>query len=93
MQVKVKMEKNTKTGGVCATFNMNEKWYYADLSRTFDHGNECMIFPCENEKGEGVDWLELYCQRGIPITSEALTACITQFVASETNEPFQLVLE
>ena len=91
--LKVKVERNTKTGGLCSTFEINGSWFYADLSRTFDHGNECMVFACENEKGEGVDWSELYCQRGIPITSESLVSCITQFASQYYDGPFQVVVE
>lgn len=46
----LKIEPNGRTGGRCATFKHNGKWYYADVCQPFDFmavGRdtlECMIF-------------------------------------------------
>lgn len=71
---------NTYTGGIYCFFEHNGEEFCADLSDvpfSIDYVNECMIFPAID--GKVVRYEDLYCKRNIPITDEALIACIEEF--------------
>lgn len=71
---------NPRTLGLYAFFKHKGSEYYADLCDvpwSIDYVNECMIFHAKD--GQVTDWSELYCKRNIPITEEALAACIDEF--------------
>ena len=77
-----KVEVNKKTGGVCCDFEHEGKKYWADLSYVPFDGNECMIFA--REEDGSINWGDLFCRRGIPVTEEALIQCIEDFKAGES---------
>ena len=79
-----KIETNQKTGGFCCDFNYAGQSYWADLSYVPFCGNECMIFAREAD-GE-INWGDLYCNRDIPISIEALINCIIEFVSEDAGE-------
>lgn len=60
-------ELNTKRRQVSyRTFISNgQKHYVVDTCRTLDHGNESMVFACD-EDGVIIDWLDLDCDCFIP---------------------------
>lgn len=57
-------------------FGYNGKHYYADLTMIPFCRSECMIFEV---KDGNIDWSELYCKRGIPVTEKELIKCIKEF--------------
>lgn len=59
-------------------FCINDKYYYADIVKTYDCGNECMIFKC-TKNGVVRKWDDLYCKRGLDVTEKNLLACIDEF--------------
>ena len=71
---------NPRTSGLYAFFKHKGSEYYADLCDvpySIDYVSECMIFHAKD--GQVTNWSELYCKRNIPITEEALAACIDEF--------------
>lgn len=72
------IERGFKGGWFCF-FEHNGSEYYADLSMTFDAGEECMIF---HAKGRQVtNWGDLYCNRTMEYSPDGLKACIEEFIA------------
>lgn len=84
MEIKnLTFEPNKKNGGISATFELGEVRYFADLCVLPYYGSECMIFRVENGK---VNWHDLYCKRGIPVTEAQLRKCIDDFAENGSNE-------
>lgn len=80
---KIKIERNTGNGGFCAFFDLAGQQYWADLTNIEYVGTECMIFPSKD--GEVTSWSYEYCNRGIPLTEQALRDCILEFVEERLN--------
>ena len=80
----IKIERNEGNGGLCAFFEMDGKQYWADLANVMHVGTECMIFPAKD--GEVTSWHEEYCNRGMPITEQALLDCIQEFAEERLND-------
>lgn len=73
----LEIRKNAQGNGYCCDFFYNGKKYYADLCYLpCGLGTECMIFAYK--KGE-INWTDLYCKRGIPVTVFQLKRCIEEF--------------
>lgn len=81
---KIKIERNESNGGLCAFFEMDGEQYWADLANVMYVGTECMIFPAKD--GEVTSWHEEYCNRGMPITEQALRDCILEFAEERLND-------
>lgn len=66
---------------ISALFKKDGELYYADLADLQLYGNECMIFPA-NENGEVTDWSEVYCNRPMSnVDEDNLLFCINEFCA------------
>ena len=78
--MELNIERNPRIGGLYCFFEYDGHEFYADLCIPLigGCGSECMIF-CSKDK-QVTDWHELYCRRGIPITKEALTECVKEFI-------------
>lgn len=72
------IEQNKYNGGFCTFFQHEGNFYYADLACTSDKGNECMIFP-ENEDKKITNWQEVYVNHNVNITKEDLERCVKEF--------------
>lgn len=81
-----KIETNQKTGGFCCDFTYNGQDYWADLSYVPFCGNECMVFAKDCTEPSGINWTDLYCNRDVPISIEALINCIVEFVSEDAEE-------
>jgi hypothetical protein len=79
---KYDIKENPRTGGVYCFFTHAGQEYFADLSALDTlfgfWTTECMIFKSEN--GKVTSWTELYCKREIPVTPDALAACVDEFI-------------
>lgn len=67
-----------------AIIQVGQKFYLLDLRDTLDTGTECMAFTCTS-KGTVTNWHDLYCRRGLPVSSDALIDCIREFVEELEN--------
>lgn len=76
----MEIKKNISNHGYYCFFEHKGEQYYADVAFTFDHGNECMIFPAKDNKV--TDWGDLYAKTGIPVSEESLRECIKEFIDS-----------
>ncbi len=77
---------NPQTGGFCCDFEYEGNKYYADVSYVEFCGNECMIFAYDCTEPSGINWGELYCNRDVSITPEALVNCIVEFILEDAGE-------
>lgn len=82
--MELNIKRNPATGGFYCFFDHEGQQYYADLSFTFDAGEECMIFPSKDEKV--TDWWELYAKRGISVTEDNLRICVEEFISELKEE-------
>ena len=71
------IKRNFINGGYYCYFEHKDKQYYADVTWTPDHGNECMIFPAKDN--QVTDWGDLYAKRNIPVSVQSLEDCIEEF--------------
>lgn len=81
MKTDYTIKDNPRTGGLYAFFKYKGYEFYADLCDipgSIDYVNECMIFSAKENQVS--NWNERYCKRNIPITKEALAACIDEFL-------------
>lgn len=75
------INKNTKTGGFWCVFEKNSNFYYADISRTFDHGPECMIFRSDKD-GHVTDWSGVFCKWYDWVSEGNLRDAVDEFLAT-----------
>ena len=74
---------NRRNKAISALFKKDGEWYYADIAAIPLYGNECMIFPA-NENGKVTDWDEVYCNRPMDNVSEDnLRLCIEEFCSNQ----------
>lgn len=76
----MEIKQNKNNGGYNCYFEHNGNQYYADVAYTWDHGNECMIFPAKDNKV--TSWGDLYAKTGVPISEESLRECIEEFIST-----------
>lgn len=78
------IKQNPYNGGECCIFEYNGSWYYADrvdldnmpgLPGGLGLGIETMIFPYDKEKGDVMNYHDLYCDR----TGKSLEECIEEY--------------
>ena len=77
----IKIEENPNTGGYCCDFQVNNKKFYADVSRVMFCGPECMIFKYNDD--DKIDWSGIYTNRNVEVTKESLMQCIKEFIEEE----------
>ena len=77
-QMELNIKLNPCNGGPCCLFEYDGHEFYADLCYLSFGGSECMIFHSKDQ--QVTNWSELYCKRGIPVTEEALTECVQEFI-------------
>ena len=70
------VRENDVTRGYCCDFYINNKKFYADVSRVAYCGPECMIFEYKNGS---VDWSGVYTDRDVGVNEESLLRCIRDF--------------
>lgn len=76
MKLKIEArDKSDERGGFFCHFTHGKKKFYASISKPSGTYTECMIFK------EG-KWNELYCNRYIPLSKNALIECIKEFIKS-----------
>lgn len=67
--------------GALYTVVEKESCYYLFYLASFDHGVECIGFPCD-EKGEVTSYFaEVYVSFPRTVTRENLVACVEEFMA------------
>lgn len=82
--MKLNIQTNPVNGGLCAFFERDGLEFYADLCLIHpDLPTECMIFSAHN--GQVINWRELYCKRGIPVTEDSLAKCVEEFLHKLKN--------
>lgn len=80
--MELKIERNYHNGGLACFFVVDGQEYFADLCLIqFSDYTECMIFKTDNDHQLTLkNAKDLYCKRHIPLTREALTKCIEEFI-------------
>lgn len=76
--MELNIKRNPYNGGLYCFFEYDGHEFYADLCLTLFDGTECMIFHSKDQ--QVTNWSELYCKRSIPVTEEALTECVQEFI-------------
>lgn len=88
--MKYDIKPNPNNGGENCIFEHKGSWYYADrvdldnmpmMPGGLNLGIETMIFPFDKEKGDVMDYHDLYCDK----TGKSLEECIDEFI-QELNE-------
>ena len=77
----LKIKRNSRTGGLCSTFQYEGEEYFADLSCVMlvgFSGMECMIFKSAN--GNVTSWTELYCKRVDSVSEKELIKCVAELI-------------
>lgn len=74
------IKRNPVNRGLYTVVEKESCYYLFDLAYTFDHGVECMGFPCD-EKGEVTSYEEVYVSFPRTVTRENLVACVEEFMA------------
>lgn len=82
--IRLETTDNLFTRGWSALVLIGYLYYWFDLRDTPDAGTECMAFRC-NAKGRVTNWHELYCRRGLPVSSESLMGCIREFAEEQAD--------
>ena len=67
-----------------AIIQIGRLFYMLDLRDTLDAGTERMAFKC-NAAGHVTNWHELYCRRGLPVSSDSLMDCLREFAEEQEN--------
>lgn len=80
----IKIRENTNTHGYCCDFYIDDKKFYADISRMMFSGPECMIF--EYDKDGKIDWSGVYVNTDVNVSKEVLLQCIKEFAEQEYEE-------
>ena len=79
MKRKNKIERNKLTRGFYSVVEKEGRFYYIDLSFTFDKGVECMAFSSDKE-GNVLDWGEVFVVYPKEVSEIALKDCIEKFL-------------
>lgn len=69
-----------KRGGYYCVFQKGDQWFHASMVDTFDHGPECLIFPCD-KYGVISDWSEVDGGRFDLVSEESLLQTIERFLS------------
>lgn len=83
------INENPITGGICAHIRAdNGKYWWADLSYTYDRGIEFMAFPA-SLKGKVISWSAAYESHPKEITEEAFKTEVENWLGGgDCNEAY-----